>query len=308
MAAPPVSFSNPISTSVEKVRILVVGDSGTGKSSLVHQLCHGEVLSTPPWTIGCRTEVKLHTCVVDGHEKSFFIEFWEVGGHRNFKLGRQMFYQKVNGIMLVYDMKNLKSFHNLRTWIAEIVKAKKSRKDGIEENFKSETFYSNANNTSGTSQGVSLRANPYNYQEFTTEIETKTDTESKQKYIKDVFGALPMIIVGNKTDLMYGASLSAPPNTLQTYGIDSVNLSSLKPEMDKLNPFFQRVIEHRHFPHLDQNSRVGSVPSNLNFASLSKQETKLQSSPSQQYSYLDYSDYGDRDETKIHIEDDEYIL
>ena len=104
-----------------RVRILVVGDSGVGKSSLVHLLCHGEAQGNPSATVGCRTDVRLHHTRVDGQDQRFFVEFWEVGGHRNFKMGRGMFYRDMNGILFVHDLKNRKSFVNLRNWLNEIL-------------------------------------------------------------------------------------------------------------------------------------------------------------------------------------------
>lgn len=62
---------------LKKVKILVLGDTGrccvsgqlmclamlfhagVGKSSLVHLICHKEVLSHSTWTVGCTVEVKV---------------------------------------------------------------------------------------------------------------------------------------------------------------------------------------------------------------------------------------------------------
>ncbi|KAF9584168.1 Rab-like protein 3 [Lunasporangiospora selenospora] len=43
------------------VRILILGDSGVGKSSLVHILCHNEPLRAPNPTVGCNVDVRLHS-------------------------------------------------------------------------------------------------------------------------------------------------------------------------------------------------------------------------------------------------------
>ncbi len=48
-----------INTNLEKVKIVVVGDSGVGKTSLVHLIAHQEVLKKPTWTIGCEVDVKV---------------------------------------------------------------------------------------------------------------------------------------------------------------------------------------------------------------------------------------------------------
>mmetsp|Transcript_3305 Transcript_3305/g.4417 ORF Transcript_3305/g.4417 Transcript_3305/m.4417 type:complete len:259 (-) Transcript_3305:2319-3095(-) len=252
MSVSPVQYNVPPGSGpIDKVRILVVGDSGTGKTSLIHRLCFGKSLTTTSWTVGCHVEVKLHTCKLEGQERNFFIEFWEVGGHRNFEPGRHIFYRKLNGIMLVYDLKNLKSFHNLRSWISELAKVSKSSRNGIAEPDFAITASSYAFGTNSSSAAdVLLRSNAHAFSDNSTsnrdlKLDIDQETENKQQYIRRTFGNMPILIVGNKADLIRGASLSAPPSTKQTYGIQSINLSSLKAEMDKLSPFFQRVIEQR---------------------------------------------------------------
>ena len=37
--------------------------SGVGKTSLVHVLCQGEVLSRSAWTVGCSVDVKVYTSI-----------------------------------------------------------------------------------------------------------------------------------------------------------------------------------------------------------------------------------------------------
>lgn len=43
----------------ESIRILLVGDSGVGKTALLHLICHKKTLSSPSPTIGCQLEVKV---------------------------------------------------------------------------------------------------------------------------------------------------------------------------------------------------------------------------------------------------------
>ncbi len=46
--------------SLDRVRILVLGDSGVGKTSLVHLISKGQPLTQLSYTIGAQVEVKLH--------------------------------------------------------------------------------------------------------------------------------------------------------------------------------------------------------------------------------------------------------
>lgn len=43
----------------QKAKIVVVGDSGVGKTSLIHLIAHHEILKNPSWTIGCTVDVKV---------------------------------------------------------------------------------------------------------------------------------------------------------------------------------------------------------------------------------------------------------
>lgn len=49
-----------MSGTTDRARILVLGDSGVGKTSLVHLIAHGKPLSQISYTVGAAVEVKLH--------------------------------------------------------------------------------------------------------------------------------------------------------------------------------------------------------------------------------------------------------
>lgn len=107
---------------IDKVRVTVVGDSGVGKTSLVHLICHNEPINNPSWTVGCSVEVKLHE-YKEGtpHQKTYFIELWDIGGSSSHRNTRCVFYNPVHGIILVHDLTNRKSQQNLQKWLAEVL-------------------------------------------------------------------------------------------------------------------------------------------------------------------------------------------
>ncbi|XP_014219189.1 rab-like protein 3 [Copidosoma floridanum] len=107
---------------IDKVKIIVVGDSGVGKSSLTHLICHQQPISNPSWTIGCSVEVKLHE-YKEGtpNQRRYFIELWDIGGSQSHKNTRRVFYNPTNGIILVHDLTNRKSQQNLQKWLEEIL-------------------------------------------------------------------------------------------------------------------------------------------------------------------------------------------
>ena len=111
-------------TSPERVPVLVVGDSGVGKTSLTSLIANGTCLSSPGWTVGCSVEVKLHQ-YLEGtqNEKEYFVELWDIGGSHSQRNTRHVFMHNVHGVILVHDLANRKSCLNLEKWLAEVMRA-----------------------------------------------------------------------------------------------------------------------------------------------------------------------------------------
>ncbi|EGC37288.1 LIP1/RABL3-like protein, Ras superfamily GTPase [Dictyostelium purpureum] len=103
---------------VDKVRVLVIGDTAVGKSSLVHLICNDEILTrSPSWTVGCNTDVKMH----EYHSKDYYIEFIDIGGSSKYKITRPILYHQINGIIVVYDLTNKISLTNVKKWLFDIL-------------------------------------------------------------------------------------------------------------------------------------------------------------------------------------------
>lgn len=101
---------------------MVLGDSGVGKTSFVHLAAHNEPIKSPSWTIGCSVEVKLHEFKEGTRDqKTFFVEFWDVGGSKNHRNSRHVFYNPCHGAILVHDLTNRKSEENLHKWLKELL-------------------------------------------------------------------------------------------------------------------------------------------------------------------------------------------
>ena len=115
----------------DRVRVVVGGDSGVGKTSLTSVIAHSQSLSSPSWTVGCSVEVKLHQ-YLEGTpaEKEFFVELWDIGGSHSQRNTRQVFMHTVHGIILVHDLNNRKSSHNLDKWLCEVTKGEPGAWDG----------------------------------------------------------------------------------------------------------------------------------------------------------------------------------
>ncbi|XP_016924008.2 rab-like protein 3 [Drosophila suzukii] len=105
-----------------RVRIVVVGDSGVGKTCLTHLIAHHESLIRPGWTVGCNIQVRIHE-FKEGTARQcpYFVELFDVGGSLSHKNTRSVFYSGIHGIILVHDLTNGKSQEQLLDWLYEIV-------------------------------------------------------------------------------------------------------------------------------------------------------------------------------------------
>lgn len=109
-------------SAIDRVRIMVLGDSGVGKTSFVHLAAHNEPIKSPSWTVGCSVEMKLHE-YKEGtkDQKTYFVELWDVGGSNNHRNARQVFYNPCHGLILIHDLTNRRSEENLHKWLQEVV-------------------------------------------------------------------------------------------------------------------------------------------------------------------------------------------
>lgn len=114
------------------VRVLVLGDSAVGKSSLIDVISNSRDLYRTTvaetgekpwvWTCGCSLTVA-HECVeVDLRAMDVEVELWEVGGSANYANARSVFYEgsRFDAVVLVYDVSNMKSYHHLVLWLFEL--------------------------------------------------------------------------------------------------------------------------------------------------------------------------------------------
>ncbi|XP_058179459.1 small GTPase LIP1-like [Rhododendron vialii] len=116
-------------TACGQVRVLVVGDSGVGKTSLVHLILKGSSIYSPSQTIGCTVSVKHTTYGNSGSssnsikgdgDRNFFVELWDVSGHDRYKDCRSLFYSHINGVIFVHDLSQRRTKTSLQKWAVEI--------------------------------------------------------------------------------------------------------------------------------------------------------------------------------------------
>ncbi|KAI4300352.1 hypothetical protein L6164_033740 [Bauhinia variegata] len=97
-------------------KILLIGDSGVGKSSLLVSFISSTVEDLAP-TIGVDFKIKLLT--VGG--KRLKLTIWDTAGQERFRTLTSSYYRGAQGIILVYDVTRRETFTNLsEVWSKEV--------------------------------------------------------------------------------------------------------------------------------------------------------------------------------------------
>mmetsp|Transcript_29024 Transcript_29024/g.40147 ORF Transcript_29024/g.40147 Transcript_29024/m.40147 type:complete len:204 (-) Transcript_29024:58-669(-) len=97
-------------------KLLLIGDSGVGKSCLLLRFADDTYHDTHISTIG--VDFKIRTLELDG--KMVKLQIWDTAGQERFRTITSSYYRGAHGIIVVYDVTNQSSFENVRQWLQEI--------------------------------------------------------------------------------------------------------------------------------------------------------------------------------------------
>eukprot|EP00055_Hartaetosiga_balthica_P017032 m.111145 g.111145 ORF g.111145 m.111145 type:complete len:207 (+) comp9232_c2_seq1:45-665(+) len=97
-------------------KLLLIGDSGVGKTCLLFRFSDDAFNSTFISTIGI--DFKIRTIDID--DKKIKLQIWDTAGQERFRTITTAYYRGAMGILLVYDVTNQKSFDNIQTWVRNI--------------------------------------------------------------------------------------------------------------------------------------------------------------------------------------------
>ncbi|XVF33636.1 hypothetical protein REPUB_Repub17cG0184900 [Reevesia pubescens] len=81
-------------------KLLLIGDSGVGKSCLLLRFA------------------KIRTVEQDG--KTIKLQIWDTAGQERFRTITSSYYRGAHGIIIVYDVTDQESFNNVKQWLNEI--------------------------------------------------------------------------------------------------------------------------------------------------------------------------------------------
>lgn len=99
------------------LKVIILGDSGVGKTSLMQQFVNSKFSHQYKATIGADFLTKELT--ID--DKTVTMQLWDTAGQERFQSLGVAFYRGADCCVLVYDVTNLKSFENISSWKDEFL-------------------------------------------------------------------------------------------------------------------------------------------------------------------------------------------
>eukprot|EP00027_Filamoeba_sp_ATCC50430_P012347 CAMPEP_0168564266 /NCGR_PEP_ID=MMETSP0413-20121227/13148_1 /TAXON_ID=136452 /ORGANISM="Filamoeba nolandi, Strain NC-AS-23-1" /LENGTH=871 /DNA_ID=CAMNT_0008595915 /DNA_START=32 /DNA_END=2643 /DNA_ORIENTATION=- len=98
-------------------KILLIGDSGVGKSCLLLRFADGNYFAESfISTIG--VDFKVRTVDINGYTVK--LQIWDTSGQERFRTITSSYYRGAHAILVVYDVSNPQSFSNIKQWLSEI--------------------------------------------------------------------------------------------------------------------------------------------------------------------------------------------
>ncbi|MFH4975098.1 hypothetical protein AB6A40_001807 [Gnathostoma spinigerum] len=97
-------------------KLLLIGDSGVGKSCLLLRFADDTYTESYISTIG--VDFKIRTIELDG--KTIKLQIWDTAGQERFRTITSSYYRGAHGIIVVYDITDQESFNNVKQWLLEI--------------------------------------------------------------------------------------------------------------------------------------------------------------------------------------------
>ncbi|XP_052008897.1 EF-hand calcium-binding domain-containing protein 4B isoform X2 [Xyrauchen texanus] len=104
-------------------KIILVGNSSVGKTSLLRRFCDDCFHPGTCATVGIDYSVK--TLTVDNSQVA--LQMWDTAGQERYRSITKQFFRKADGVVVVYDITNEQTFTAVRQWLASV-------QDGAGEN------------------------------------------------------------------------------------------------------------------------------------------------------------------------------
>lgn len=97
-------------------KVVLLGNSGVGKTSISHQYVRNDFIPLKEPTIGAAFLTKKH--IINNVE--FTLEIWDTAGQERYRSLTPMYYRGAHFAIIVYDITNSRSLNEAKRWVKEI--------------------------------------------------------------------------------------------------------------------------------------------------------------------------------------------
>jgi Ras-related protein Rab-11A len=98
------------------VPVVLIGDSGVGKSNLLSRFTRNEFNLDSKSTIG----VEFATRSIQVDTKTIKAQIWDTAGQERYRAITSAYYRGAVGALLVYDISKQQTFENVTRWLKEL--------------------------------------------------------------------------------------------------------------------------------------------------------------------------------------------
>ena len=104
---------------IESFKVVLVGESGVGKTSIITQFIDQTFQEDQQSTTGGTFSTKSVVC---DNGKTLKFEIWDTAGQERYRSLTKMFYKDANAAVLVYDITRKDSFEELQNYWSQQIK------------------------------------------------------------------------------------------------------------------------------------------------------------------------------------------
>ena len=97
-------------------KLLIIGESGVGKTCLLLRFTDDSFTANHLTTIGIDFKIK----IINLENKLIKLQIWDTAGQERFRTITKTYYKGAHGIILTYDVTDETSFKNIKNWIKQI--------------------------------------------------------------------------------------------------------------------------------------------------------------------------------------------
>ena len=98
-----------------QIKLVIIGDSGVGKTNFIFQFTEGRFSSMHVTTVGFDYKSKI--IKLPKSKKNVKLQIWDTAGQERYMAINKNLFQKVQGIILMYDLTSRDSFEHVSNWL-----------------------------------------------------------------------------------------------------------------------------------------------------------------------------------------------